>query len=130
MTDTSVRRTPRTQLAVSSGQANTCGIQSSGIAFCWGDNNSATRQLGSSSFTNAYSNIPVQVTGAMLWSKIATGQTHSCGIDTLGLTYCWGSNQFGESGDNLPGFLPRITPSLVDGSHTFVSISSAEYFTC
>ncbi|HEX7938559.1 MAG TPA: hypothetical protein VF483_06165, partial [Gemmatimonadaceae bacterium] len=118
-----------TYVALSSGRNTTCAIAATtGSAFCWGAN--YNRQLGNSIFSSQYSNIPGQVTWAQGWSKIAAGDTHVCGIDVTGTTYCWGSNQFGESGDNQSGFTDRITPSLVAGGHTFVSISSAEYFSC
>jgi hypothetical protein len=112
---------------ISAGPANTCGVANSGIAYCWGDN--SQRQLGNSVNSNPNSDIPVQVTGAMTWSKVATGNLHVCAIDNSGVAYCWGSNQYGQTGDNLSGF-QRTTPSLVDGSHTFIAISSGYDFSC
>lgn len=66
--------------------SHTCGVQSDGTAWCWGDN--AFGQLGIG--TREPTSIPTKVSGPNLWRDICTGRGYTCGIDTDGLLLCWG----------------------------------------
>lgn len=66
---------------------------------------------------------------------ISTGDDHSCAIDTSGLAYCWGIDNFGQLGNG-----PEVTgnqgvPTLIDmsglgGGTRFVALSSSDLLTC
>ena len=81
---------------------NTCGASSSGNVYCWGDNTFGA--LGDNSTTA--SNTPIEVldlsgvgnlTGIQ---AVSEGDLSTCASSGSGNAYCWGSNQFGQLGNN------------------------------
>jgi alpha-tubulin suppressor-like RCC1 family protein len=76
------------------GYAHTCGITTTGAAFCWGGNRYG--QLGNGG--TAKSPSPVPVSGNLTFASISSGLTQTCGVTTDGAIYCWGSNKSGELG--------------------------------
>lgn len=74
----------------------------------------------------------IGVESQILWSSISTGATHSCAIDSGGIAYCWGSDSFGQLG-NDSSTTNKSIPTLVDDSSfngTVTSISAGQYHTC
>lgn len=89
--------------AVQAGGSHTCGLDSGGTAYCWGDN--SVGQLGVGAATRS-SSTPLPVTGGLRFQSIAVGQEHTCGVATDALVYCWGSAaQLGRL-TSVNGFLP------------------------
>src|SRR5439155_24864600 len=43
--------------------------------------------------------------------RVTAGGFHTCGTTTIGTTYCWGDNLYGELGDGTT--TPRSHPALV-----------------
>ena len=80
--------------ALALGPSHTCGLTTSGAAYCWGFNYSG--QLGDGSWKNRAT--PVAVSGGLSFSTLATGGSHTCGLATSGAAYCWGSNLSGQLG--------------------------------
>jgi alpha-tubulin suppressor-like RCC1 family protein len=74
-------------VSLTAGDAFTCALDSSGIAYCWGAN--GVYQLGSGSGA-ANSVDPVLVSGGKRFSMISAGDSFVCGLDTNGAAYCWG----------------------------------------
>jgi alpha-tubulin suppressor-like RCC1 family protein/pimeloyl-ACP methyl ester carboxylesterase len=68
--------------------------------------------------------------GAVAFTAITAGSTHTCGLAASGGAYCWGINLFGELGDGTDN--GSATPRPVVGGNTFVEISasSLNFFTC
>jgi hypothetical protein len=99
-----------TMLAV--GSQHTCGLTSTGAAYCWGWN--SVGQLGVGSATGpelcrdesvatamppfACSTVPVAVSGALRFTALAAGGANTCGLTSAGAAYCWGDNFFGQLG--------------------------------
>jgi alpha-tubulin suppressor-like RCC1 family protein len=78
---------------VASGFFHTCALTAAGNAFCWGSNQWG--QLGTNSVLPACTLgscafVPVTAGDQRLYSAIATGATHTCGLGTDRQTYCWG----------------------------------------
>ena len=96
----------------------TCGITSSGSAYCWGAN--SDQQLGIGS-TAAAVTTPTPIAGGLSFSDVKLGSATSCGI-AAGTTYCWGSNLFGSVGDgSISG--PIVTqPTPIVGAPAFASV--------
>jgi len=64
----------------------TCGITSSGAAYCWGDGGGGKLGNGGA----VMSAVPIPVAGTLTFASITTGTDNACGITTAGVTYCWG----------------------------------------
>jgi alpha-tubulin suppressor-like RCC1 family protein len=90
--------------SLSSGESHICGITNTGAAYCWGDNSSGQLGDGSVSTLGQGSTIPGPVTGGLTFVSISAGASHTCGITTTNIAYCWGANYEGELGDpSSPG---------------------------
>jgi len=109
---------------VSAGRDHTCGLITTGAAYCWGLNNAG--QLGATS--GSISRHPIAVSGGLTFVAITAGASHSCALTAAGAAYCWGSNEFGNLG--VGDVTPRSTPTPVPGGLTFISISAGYDFSC
>jgi hypothetical protein len=74
-----------TSVAVGSGHA--CGLDSTGVTVCWGDDINATGVL---------------VPPAQVFNKLDSGSDHTCGLTADGAIVCWGNNASGQL-DTPPG---------------------------
>lgn len=89
--------------AVASGNSHSCAI-ADGEIHCWGDN--TVGQLGN--ISTIASTAPVKVfSDGYLRNKIVTdltmGSNYTCVIAD-GQAYCWGVNNFGQTGNDASGF--------------------------
>lgn len=98
---------------VSAGSEYTCGVTTSGAAYCWGAR---------------YASSPVLVEGAAGFASLSAGSEHTCALTGAGTAYCWGRNPHGQLGDGTTTF--RNSPVLVSGGLTFVSLSAGGSHTC
>jgi len=122
--------------AVFAGGAHTCALASvPGAAYCWGRGESG--QLGvpvpsSTCLTDGgffpCSMVPVPVGGGLTFEMLAAGAAHTCGLANDGTAYCWGSNAYGQLGDNST--TNQSGPVQVGGGLTFVSIDAGAAHTC
>jgi alpha-tubulin suppressor-like RCC1 family protein len=90
--------------SISSGGANTCALNASGVVTCWGLN--AGVQQG-----------PSSAAGAQDAVQVSTGGSHTCFTTSVGAAKCWGANQFGQIGDGTTAFSnePRLVIGLASG---------------
>jgi alpha-tubulin suppressor-like RCC1 family protein len=102
--------------ALSAGGAHTCGLTSSGAAYCWG------YYGGGSSVT------PVAVSGGLTFASVSAGSGHACGLTSAGSAYCWGDNSWGELGNGST--VGENAPVAVVGGLTFVSVSAGGGHSC
>jgi len=109
--------------AVSAGAAHSCALETSGRAWCWGQNGTGALGTGDT----AQHREPALVTG-FAFTMLAAGFLHSCGLRDDGAAFCWGINGLGELGDGSRQ--DRWSPVAVAGGLRFVQISAGEGATC
>jgi alpha-tubulin suppressor-like RCC1 family protein len=104
----------KTLTEIETGSTFACALDSAGLAYCWGANN--TGQLGNNSTTN--SDVPVAVvsSGALAGktlTQITAGNGFACALDTAGKAYCWGDNSQGQLGINSTSPSTSLVPVAV-----------------
>ncbi len=120
---------------VSAGMLHTCGLTTSGAAYCWGHNGAG--ELGDGTATDRW--VPVAVSGGLTFSAITAGALHTCGLTTSGEAYCWGYSVLGQLGTGaatgpdqcLHQYEECYTrPAAVAGGLTFKSLSAGGERSC
>ena len=111
---------------IAAGAFYSCGVRTSGAAFCWGAD--AFGQLGNG-LPKAATDQPSAVVGGLLFTEVAPGQVHTCGLSG-GAAYCWGANLNGRLGQDTVTTTESLTPLAVTGGLTFSSLVSGESFSC
>ena len=109
---------------------HTCGLATSGVAYCWGRNDYG--QLGDGKQSgpyDAWNTEPRPVVGALVFARISAGSYHSCGVTISGTAYCWGENLFGQLGIGTLGG-SALTPTAVQGELGFTQVSAGGGQTC
>jgi alpha-tubulin suppressor-like RCC1 family protein len=104
---------------VSAEGNHSCGVTTSGVGYCWGQNTMGELGVGTASGPEqcengalyACSTAPVAVAGGLAFRTIGTSSVHSCGVTTSGTPYCWGNNLYDllGSGTNANGSEPQPT---------------------
>lgn len=106
---------------------HTCGLRSTGQAYCWGYN--ANGRLGDGTTTDRW--IPTEIAGTHTdWTNIGVGRTATCGIRG-GELYCWGArNQLIiDDGGGATG--SQTTPSKLLGGFTdWIKVTVADGHAC
>ncbi len=103
-------------LGVTSGGEHSCAIDNANQAWCWG--NGEYGQLGNDAEESSFT--PVQVstdTGFSNPGKISAGDSTTCGINSVGAAYCWGSGGSGiiGNGTNESYDVPMSVTTLTSG---------------
>jgi alpha-tubulin suppressor-like RCC1 family protein len=81
--------------AITAGEAHSCGITTTGEAYCWGSNAGGRLGVGT---MDLQSLVPAAVAGGLLFRSIDVGD-HSCGVTTTNAVYCWGPGGSGRLGN-------------------------------
>lgn len=116
------------QTTLTAGYRHACAITHTGETRCWGSNSFAQ--------TAAPSTFGTWVTQATTASVLGTlrdvdgGRYHSCGIDGYGRAVCWGSNEFGQLGNNASGPTASTAATRVTNLAAVVSIAAGNTFSC
>jgi alpha-tubulin suppressor-like RCC1 family protein len=67
-------------------------------------------------------------TTPLTFTQVSGGGFHTCGLTGGGQLYCWGSNGFGQLGDNSTQ--NHATPTLVAGGLLFRQVNAGTFHTC
>lgn len=122
---------PTSFQAIAAGDDFTCALDTGGQAWCWGDNfdgqlGSVFRPFSVCEAVFPCNLVPLPVAGKHTFRSITAGFDFTCAIDTVGVAWCWGGDDFGElgvTGGPAPqqvGGLPFAT------AHQFLSLSAGE----
>jgi alpha-tubulin suppressor-like RCC1 family protein len=113
-------------IAIAVGGGHACALSRSGKVICWGRNDQG--QLGNG--TQKDQSTPAEVAGlpeAIV--AITAGKEHTCALTARGGVKCWGSNEFGQLGDE--GAALSSKPVDVRGlSEGTAAISAGAAHTC
>jgi alpha-tubulin suppressor-like RCC1 family protein len=111
---------------VAVGSSHTCALSSEGQAYCWGLN--SNYQLGDG--TNEERLSPVPVSGAVRFVTLAAGPSgvSTCGLDSEGAAWCWGSNGSGQLGDGTT--VSRAVPTRVFTDRRFTQLTAGLGHVC
>lgn len=115
-------------LKVATGQRHTCAITETGVQ-CWGYN--ASGQLGDGTTLDRLSPVPTRTTvGMNSVVGIKTYLFHTCAVTAAGKSFCWGSNSYGQLGDNTT--INRESPTAVTilGAQEIKEVSVGQYHSC
>src|SRR5439155_1281724 len=74
---------------------HTCGVTTSGAAYCWGRNGNG--QLGDGTTTDRL--VPTPVAGGATFAAVSAGGQPTCGVTPSAAAYWWGQNGAGGRGD-------------------------------
>ena len=112
------------------GDGSSCLILDTLELLCWGHNNRG--QIGDYSTFDSYSPMTVGFDKITSVSDVALGFQFTCAIENQGDVYCWGNNNYGQSGDDSSSEI--LSPNLVlaaDGDPTvYLSTSASSHFIC
>jgi alpha-tubulin suppressor-like RCC1 family protein len=109
---------------VTTGTYHSCGVTTSDVAYCWGDNLHGALGDG----TTIDRTRPVAVAGGLRFSVVSAGEYFTCGITLGQKAYCWGLNDNGQLGDAT--LSNRLRPVAVKGGLVFRQIRPGSQYTC
>jgi len=113
-------------LSVAPGTTHTCGVATTGDAYCWGMQTRSQLGLGTTTPTTLL--VPTPVVGGLRFSQLVSGDFHSCALTSAGDAYCWGENTNGQLGTGASG--DRAVPTAVAGGVRFRALSAGASHTC
>ncbi|MEO8959026.1 MAG: hypothetical protein ABI304_08790 [Rudaea sp.] len=115
-------------MAITSGYVHTCALTTAGAMKCWGANSNG--ELGNNSITDSHVPTPVSSLANGV-ASIASGSSadHSCALTTQGVVFCWGSNSYGELGNNSTTE-SHVPTAVSDIGRGVASITAGDLHTC
>ncbi len=106
--------------------SHSCIVVTGGQVRCWGDNSSG--QLGTPSFIQLRSAVPIGVSGLSGATAAAAGRDHTCTVVAGGQVRCWGQNFSGQLGDGST--TSSSTPVAVPGLTGATQVAAGAAHTC
>jgi alpha-tubulin suppressor-like RCC1 family protein len=101
--------------SVTAGADHTCGLTTTGAAYCWGLGQFGP--LGDGNYANhiASAPAPVMSPSGVTWASLTAADKYTCGLSTGGAAYCWGVDGEGQLGSATAFANTEAgTPALVD----------------
>ncbi len=114
--------------AITAGYLHTCALTASGAASCWGYNSNG--QLGNNSITDSHVPVPVNGLGSGEMAIVSgPSAVHTCALTSQGFVLCWGSNFFGQLGNNTTTD-SHIPTGVSDLGRGVTAITGGDLHTC
>ena len=108
------------------GSEVSCGLTSTGEAWCWGAVGVAG--TGNGSLDRTRSDIPLAAARGFTFEALAIGGDFMCGLRVAGDVVCWGENAEGQLGDGTT--VARGAPAVVPGGTSASSIVAGVRHAC
>jgi alpha-tubulin suppressor-like RCC1 family protein len=121
-------------VTVSTADDRACVLDSTGAAYCWGENTDG--ELGNGSTVASLTPVAVDKSGVLAGKRlvrIETDNHHTCALDDAGAAYCWGLNSEGQLGDGSTTSSTTavaVDMSALPGGTTFTDIRLGYRHTC
>mgnify|MGYP002399958061 CR=1 FL=1 len=107
------------------GENHSCAVLEDETVACWGDDDSGQLGDGASGVDGSTAALVTGLTGIV---DVDAGRDTTCAIDTLGTVTCWGNNDDGEVGNDVPGDV--ATPQTLALPAAADAISLGTDFSC
>jgi alpha-tubulin suppressor-like RCC1 family protein len=108
------------------GTSQSCGLEASGGAWCWG--NVGTDGYGNGSLDTTRREVPARAAIGHTFSSLALARGSACGIETSGGVLCWGENPSGQLGDGTT--TPHGAPAPTSGLTGIVQLAAGDSHFC
>lgn len=115
-------------VSIDSHIEQTCGLTAVGTVYCWPYMPEEIWQ--SDSLDLQVPRSPSLHAAGHVFTQLAVGHRHVCGLTETGAAYCWGSNFDGALGNGSTSPMSSATPLPVAGGHTFKAISAGTMHAC
>jgi alpha-tubulin suppressor-like RCC1 family protein len=117
--------------AIDVGSRRACALTADGEAWCWGSNDDGALGDGSQ---DEFASTPSRVEASVRFTSVTVGFRHTCGLDSDGGAWCWGTNQVGQLGaptsETCEDAPCSRTPVAVAGDRRFKALSAGGGSTC
>ena len=109
------------------GYAHTCGVTTDDRAYCWGLNDQGQLGIGTGV---TQSLMPAAVAGGHQFSGVSAASSHTCGVTTQKVMWCWGWNLYGQLNVDPFFFTKILSPIQVRGTFSSVGGGLGGLHTC
>ena len=110
---------------ISAGYGHTCAVTPDGVGYCWGRAGGLGDGQG---VTGDPRYEPHPVEGDLTFSSIIAGGSHSCGVASGGIIYCWGRNSAGQVGIGRRS--SGGVPTAIESDLRFTQLDTHDRHTC
>ncbi|MEZ4461668.1 MAG: hypothetical protein R3E66_18480 [bacterium] len=97
---------------------------STGNIYCWGNPNIAFTG------TSGTSPAPISLTPRQDFTTVSAGENHLCAINDVNEAYCWGYNNYGQTGVVLADTSRQAPQPVLGTPNSFLAVQVGDTFTC
>ena len=121
-------------VAIGAGESFSCARTADGRVYCWGSANRGEIGRAGAACSSVYgisnfcSPTPASINATATFTKLAVGNSHSCGVTSSGSVFCWGDN--GQAQLGTRDFVNPVGPVSAQGGMTFSAIAASGAATC
>jgi alpha-tubulin suppressor-like RCC1 family protein len=113
------------------GYHHTCSILDNGTAICWGHDGYEQLGDGGNSDRHVRPSEPVSSSDGSTYRSIFSTHQRTCALTFSGSLFCWGQNDWGESGDGTSNTYSSPTvPVMIPSNRSVVTVGMGEQHTC
>jgi alpha-tubulin suppressor-like RCC1 family protein len=115
--------------AIGAGAGHACAIVERGEVWCWGDNSGGQLGVGAPEVSTEPRAVVLGDGVLVNIESIALGAEHTCGVDGLGVVWCWGDGETGQLGDGYQSG-SHFMPIAIEDLTPIQRVTAGEAFTC